>query len=218
MNPQRRSLLSAGLAAPLAGAAAVTALAPSEKRSWQNVSPRETIRRQYFPDVVLRTHEGKPARLYEDLIRDRIVTINYMYVHCTDGTCPITTHNLTRVQALLKNRVGRDIFMYSITLQPEHDSTEELSKYAKLHGVAPGWLFLRPEPKDSEMLRRRLGYFDLNPQVDAQPSSHAAMLRFGNERRQLWGTVSGMTDPKTIVRSISWVAGNEAGPGAKGPA
>jgi protein SCO1/2 len=186
MNGARRSLLMMG-------------------GEWPEHAPREVIRREYFPDVVLRTHEGKRVRLYEDLIRDRIVTLNYMYIGCTDGTCPITTHNLTRVHKLLEGRVGRDIFMYSITLDPEFDTPEALKAYARMHGCGRGWLFLAPQPRDAEMLRRRLGYYDRNPEIDALRSSHAAMLRIGNEPRQLWGTVSGIADPQTIVRSIRWV-------------
>jgi protein SCO1/2 len=203
VNAQRRAFLAVGAAAPVAGG--IAALDAPKQRAWSDVPPREVIRKQYFPDVVLRTHEGRSVRLYEDLIRDKIVTINYMYVACSDGTCPITTHNLTRVQKLLKERVGRDIFMYSITLDPEIDTPEALGKYARMHGVGPGWLFLTPAPRDAEMLRRRLGYYDLNPEVDKLRSSHAAMLRFGNERRQLWGTASGIADPEVIVRSIRWV-------------
>jgi protein SCO1/2 len=206
MNAARRSMLAMGLAAPIG--ATSTASPASQARVWEDIPARETIRRAHFPQVVLRTHEGKSVRLYEDLIRDKIVTINYMYVGCTDGTCPITTHNLTRVQKLLKGRVGRDIFMYSITLDPELDTPEVLRNYARVHGVGPGWLFLTPAARDAEMLRRRLGYYDLNPEVDKRRSSHAAMVRFGNEPRQLWGMSSGIAAPEVIVRNIQWVAGS----------
>jgi protein SCO1/2 len=69
----------------------------------------------------LTTHEGKKVKFYDDLIKDKIVIINFMYVKC-EGTCPGTTANLVKVQKLLGDRVGKDIFMYSITLKPEEDT------------------------------------------------------------------------------------------------
>lgn len=172
--------------------------------SWRRDPSREAIRKRYFPDLVLRTHEGKAALLYDDLIKDKIVIINFMYLGC-DGSCPITTANLVQVQKLLKRRVGRDLFMYSITLDPEFDTPEALAKYARSHGVGPGWLFLRAEPQHTELLRRKLGFYDRNPAVDARRSSHAGMIRFGNEPRQLWGHTSALGDPEVIAKTILWV-------------
>ncbi len=40
--------------------------------------------RDRFPDVVLKTHEGRNVRFYEDLIKDKIVMINFMYATCTE--------------------------------------------------------------------------------------------------------------------------------------
>jgi protein SCO1/2 len=194
VNESRRGWLGLGKDKP--------ASAPADTQA------RDSIRKRYFdPDIVLRTHLGGTVRLYEDLIRDKVVTINYMYVGCSDGTCPITTHNLTRVQKLLRNRVGRDIFMYSITLDPEFDSPKVLKEYARTHGAGPGWLFLTPPAESADLLRRRLGFYDRNPAVDALRSSHASMLRFGNEPKQLWGSISGIAAPEAVERAIRWVAG-----------
>ena len=167
---------------------------------------RETIRKRYFPDVVMQTHEGKTVRFYEDVIRDRIVTLNFMYVNCADGICPITTHKLQQVQKQLKARMGRDIFMYSITMDPERDTVAALRKHARSHKVGPGWLFLRASPQDTEMLRRRLGFYSRDPEVDAKKANHAAMVRYGNEPRQLWAAISAFAAPEVIARAILWVA------------
>ncbi|MGH6627144.1 MAG: SCO family protein [Burkholderiaceae bacterium] len=196
----RRTWLATAAMAPFAGTA--WAQAAGEKYAWPQVSARETIRKRYFPDIVLRTHENKSVRLYEDLIKDKFVTINFMYLNCIDGTCPVTTHNLTLVQQLLKERVGRDIFMYSITLDPEHDTPDLLNRYARSYGVGPGWLFLRAEPKDTEMIRRRLGFYARNPETDARKSNHVAMLRYGDEPRQLWGAINAMIAPRTVANAI----------------
>lgn len=38
----------------------------------------------HFPDVVLRTHDGNNVRFYEDLLKDKIVLINFMYATCEE--------------------------------------------------------------------------------------------------------------------------------------
>ena len=172
----------------------------------REATSREAIRRRYLPDVLVQTHEGKAALFYEDLVKDRIVVLNFMYLNC-ESTCPTTLHTLMDVHARLKSRVGRDIFMYSITLDPERDTVAALAKEARGHvGKRVGWHFLRASPEDTELLRRRLGFVSSDPQVDANKSAHAAMIRFGNEPRQLWSMVSGFASAKAIAKAILWVA------------
>jgi len=178
--------------------------APPTKR-WDSTPPRELIRRHYFPDVTLTTHEGKRVRLYEDLIKDRCVTFNFMYTHC-QGICSPVTTNLLRVQSILSDRVGRDIFMYSFTLKPEEDTPEVLGEYVKLRKIGPGWTFLTGTPRDLELVRRRLGFTDPDPKRDADRSNHTGMVRYGNEGLQLWAAFPGQSGAEAIAKSILWVA------------
>jgi len=115
----RKEMLATLAGAPLA----VLALA-REARAGKDETPlspaREAIRARYFPNVVLTTHEGKRVRFFDDLIRDKIAVIGLMYANC-QGVCPAITANLVKVQKLLGDRVGRDIFLYSVTVKPEED-------------------------------------------------------------------------------------------------
>jgi len=101
-------------------------------------TPRERLAERSFPNVTLTTHEGRKVKFYDDLIKDKIVIINFMYVKC-DGKCPVTTANLVEVQKLLGDRIGKDIFIYSITLKPEEDTPRVLKQYAKAYKVGKGW-------------------------------------------------------------------------------
>jgi protein SCO1/2 len=183
-------------------------------KQWSTVSPREQIRQRYFPDVQLTTHEGKRVRLYEDLIKDRIVVMNFMYAHCR-GVCIPVTANLQRVQKLLGDRVGRDIFMYSFTLAPQEDTPEVLKAYKESHDIAPGWTFLTGAPADMELLRQRLGFTDPDPVRDADRSNHTGMVRYGNEALHLWAAFPGMSKAEAIAKEILWVdrPRDSAGPG-----
>jgi protein SCO1/2 len=161
-------------------------------------------RSRYFPNYPLLTHEGKRVRFYDDLVHRRLVVFNMMYADCS-GVCPTITSNLVKVQKALGDRVGRDIFMYSITLQPEKDSADVLRTYAAHHGVGPGWLLLTGRPAEIDVIRRRLGFFDSDPKVDRDPSNHSAILRFGNEAIDSWGTCSARARPQQIVDAILWM-------------
>jgi len=165
---------------------------------------RERVRKRFLPDVPLLTQDGKKVRFYGDLIKDRIVTINFIYTRC-EGVCPGITSNLAKVQRLLGERVGLDIFMYSITLKPEEDSPRALKEYAKAHGVRPGWTFLTGSADDLELLRRKLGFTNPNPDLDKDKSQHIGNVRYGNEPLILWAACPGLASPEWIAESISWV-------------
>ncbi len=169
------------------------------------VSARDAIRTRYFPNVGLVTHESQKVRFYDDLIKGKIVIINFIKTICNDGVCPVITANLVKVQKLLGTRVGRDIFMYSITLEPETDTPAALNLYVQRYHVGPGWLFLTGRPDDIELLRRKLGFVDPDPQVDRIKSNHIGNIRYGNEALQLWAACPGLAKPEWIVESISWV-------------
>ncbi|HEX4965834.1 MAG TPA: SCO family protein [Thermoanaerobaculia bacterium] len=169
------------------------------------LSGREMMRRRYFPDVVLTTHEGKQVRFYEDLLKDKIVVLNLMYANC-QGACPVITANLARVQKILIEQGKRNISFYSLTVKPEEDTPEKLNAYAEMHNVGPGWKFLTGKPADVELLRSKLGFVDIKPQVDQNDrASHSGMVRFGNEPQAWWAACQGQANPEWIAREISYV-------------
>lgn len=206
----RREWIAASGATLLGGLAAQAQTAPAQKPApggqsqWQTISPREAFRERHLPNVVLTTHEGKKVRFYDDLMKDKIVVITMMYATC-EGVCPRITANLQKVQKLLGDRVGRDIFFYSITLKPEKDTPQVLKNHVAMHKIQPGWLFLTGDPKDIEKLRRRLGFVDPDPKVDADKSNHIGNVRYGNEALMLWAAAPGLSKASAIAESIAWV-------------
>lgn len=43
---------------------------------------RQSSFSERFPNLVLKTHEGKTVRFYDDLLAGKIVMINFMYADC----------------------------------------------------------------------------------------------------------------------------------------
>jgi len=203
-DKKRRSLVAALGAAPFVVpllAKAQTLDAPSK---FKVIDSRERIRQRYFPNLVLTSHEGKKVKFYDDLVKDKIVVFNMFYAKC-EGVCSPVTRNLVRVQNLLGDRVGKDIFFYSFSLKPKEDTVPALAHYAEMHKVKPGWLFLTGSADDMELLRRKLGFVDPDPEVDKDTSNHIGVLKYGNEPLQRWGGCPGMQAPDAIAEAISWV-------------
>jgi protein SCO1 len=204
----RRELLSMLGTAPVAAAGlqmekGAAPRAPGQ-RKWAEISPREGIRKRYFPNFSLSTHEGRQVKFYDDLIKDKMVLINFMYARCT-GICPTVMENLARVRKILGDRVGRDIFLYSFTLKPREDTVPVLAQYAEAHGLQPGWSLLTGKPEEIEVLRKNLGFYDSNPELDKDIENHIGIVRYGNEPLMRWGACPGMSEPGWIAKSVLWV-------------
>ncbi len=203
-NINRRGLLATFGTLPFAGSLVAQAQTPESAPRFKQISSRERIRQRYFPNLVLTTHEGKEVKFYDDLVKDKIVIFNMMYAKC-DGVCMPITRNLLQVQKLLGSRVGKDIFMYSFTLKPEEDTVKALKHYAHMHKVRPGWSFITGSVADMELIRRKLGYVDPDPEVDKDKSNHIGVIKYGNEPFERWGGCPGLSPPNWIVETLSWV-------------
>jgi protein SCO1 len=153
---------------------------------------------QRFPNVALRNQDSTTVRFYDDLIKNRVVMINFMFTICT-SICPRTTANLARVEELLGERLGRDVWMISVSVDPANDTPEVLRKYATRYGAKPGWSFVTGKLSDIDQIRRKLGAYD----NDGDKTQHSGVLIYGNEATGQWAAMPALADPATIVRSVT---------------
>jgi len=194
----RRHFLGLGLASAVLGSSAQASEPQSRPLS-------RAAKAGFLPNVPLIAHDGQTVRFYDDLIRDRTVLFNFFQVACSDGRCSLATANLRHVQDLLGERMGRDVFFYSISLQPEIDTQAVLSEFADAFSIRPGWLFLTGKKSDIELLRRSQGYVDPDPVRDKDLSNHIGMARYGNDRLERWGAVSLSSDADNIASTFKWL-------------
>src|SRR5215813_2052271 len=110
----------------------------------------------YFPNVPLLTQDGTTVHFYDDLLKGNAAAITVIYTSCKDE-CPLETARLVQVQRLLGDRVGKDIFFYSISSDPKRDTPAVLKAYAEKFGVGPGWLFLTGAEADLQLVAKKLG-------------------------------------------------------------
>jgi len=165
---------------------------------------RSTWGANYFPDVPLVTQDGKTVHFYTDLLKGKMVVINFIYTKCTDS-CPMETAKLAQVQRLLGDRMGRDVFFYSISIDPQRDTPAELQTYADKFHVKPGWLFLTGDKVDVELVRKKLGQAARPGENSLR--AHSTSITIGNEETGQWMQDSALDDTNYMAIMIGdWLS------------
>jgi protein SCO1/2 len=130
--------------------------------------------------------------------------MNVIYTSCTDE-CPLETMRMVQLQEILGDRVGKDIFFYSFTIDPKRDTPKALKAYAEKFGAKPGWLFLTGKEEDIKLLTRKLG---LSKGREINRDNHSANLMIGNEPTGQWMRNSALDNPRflavTIKNFLGW--------------
>jgi len=153
--------------------------------------------KDYFPNTELVNQDGQKVRFFDDLIKDKVVAINFIFTSCTDS-CPLETARLLQVQKVLGDRVGKDIFLYSISIDPETDTPEVLKKYADKFKIGPGWQFLTGNKDDITALRKSLGLF-IDGIDNGRNKDHNLSLIIGNQSTGRWMKSSPMENPYILA-------------------
>ncbi|HWM91714.1 MAG TPA: SCO family protein [Thermoanaerobaculia bacterium] len=166
----------------------------------------------YFPNVVVHAHDGRRALFQDDLLAGKTVLI-----HCLSiATEPVyrSAERLARVQPFLGDRLGRDVFFYSLTVDPERDTPRALKAFAKQVGVGPGWLLLTGAPADMELLRSLLFVSPHHHAAGPGEDCSMGLARYGNVAVGLWGSVPAQANPEWIAKRLDWIQPRErlAGP------
>lgn len=158
----------------------------------------------YFPNVVLTTHDGQQVRFFDDLIKDKVVAINFIYTSCPD-TCPLETARMLEVQRILGDRVGQDVFFYSITIDPAHDTQPVLKAFADTWGIPPGWKFLTGDADDIVLLRQKLGIRTADFRTK-DFKNHDLNLIIGNQATGRWMKRSPFENSHVLATQLgSWL-------------
>jgi len=158
----------------------------------------------YFPNVPLTTQDGERIGFY-DLIKGKTVAIELMYTSC-EYACPLETARLAQVQEMIGDRMGRDIFFYSISIDPKRDTPAVLKAYAEKYHAGPGWKFLTGKPSDIELLSRKLGLY--SPPNPKDKDGHTPTLLIGNEPSGQWTRGSALDNARLTATMIgNWFGG-----------
>ncbi|HEV7906280.1 MAG TPA: SCO family protein [Pyrinomonadaceae bacterium] len=148
----------------------------------------------YFPNHLLLTQDNKPVRFYNDMLKDKVVLINFMFTTC-QGVCSPMTANLLKVQQYLGDRVGRDINMITITVDPTTDTVRVLKDYTERFKIKPGWYFLTGKKENVDWVLYKVGGYVKNK------AEHTSMLVMGNDVTGEWVKLPAMASPADIANA-----------------
>ncbi|MEY2783895.1 MAG: hypothetical protein RL277_99 [Planctomycetota bacterium] len=156
----------------------------------------------YFPNLLLTNQDGQQLRFFDDMLKDKVVVINFIYTSCPDA-CPLETARLVEVYDLLKDWVGKEIFFYSISIDPDIDTPAVLKEYSKRFQTGPGWQFLTGSKADIRTVREKLGMIRSDEQ---SLSDHTLSLMVGNQRIGRWLKRSPMENPFMLANTLgTWI-------------
>jgi cytochrome oxidase Cu insertion factor (SCO1/SenC/PrrC family) len=148
---------------------------------------------EYFPNNVLVDHDGNSLRFFDDLLRDRLVLMHVLFTRCT-GVCPPIIQNLKNTCAILEDRLGPEVVILSITVDPEFDNVERMKAY---HDDAElpddGWLLLGGEEADVKQVLTKIGAWT------SFKEDHNGWLILGNTRTGDWRKLQAMASPLQIA-------------------
>ena len=149
----------------------------------------------YFTNTPLVNQDGETLHFYDDVIKGKVVSINFMFTSCGDS-CPLETAKLRKVQQMLGEHAGKDVHMYSITVDPDRDTPAALKAYMKKFNIGPGWQFLTGKKEDIDLIRDKLGMYS---DEEEELSDHAINFVLGNEATGQWLKRTPFDLPETLV-------------------
>ena len=162
-----------------------------------SVTTMEFNVRDGFPDVPADAHNGDCLRFYEDRIRNKAFVVNFMSIR--DEHHIAVTENLAKTIKLLGDKVGREVFVTSISVDPEYDTLERLAEFAKKYDAPDGWSFLRVQADDAATLSQRMYHFNRGAGMTSR------LVFYGNGYARVWGSYPALILPEDAASRINWV-------------
>jgi len=150
---------------------------------------------KYFSDVELINQDGEKMRFYSDVLKNKVVIINAFFSTCT-SVCPPINRNLEKIQEALGDRLGKDVFLVSISVDPETDTPTRLKEYSRRFHARPGWMFLTGKKENVDWALYKLGQY-----VETK-DDHSTVIIIGNEPKGLWKKALGLAKADELVRIV----------------
>lgn len=164
---------------------------------------------KYFTNVELINQDGETMRLYRDLLQGKVVVINTLFTECT-GICPVMSRTFQKIQEHVGDRLGRDVHLISISVDPENDTPEKLKSFAQKFDARPGWYFLTGPKENVDFALRKLGGY-----VEDR-EAHNNIVLIGNEPTALWKKALGLAPARDLLPIVDSVLQDDGGTG-EGP-
>lgn len=171
---------------------------------------REHDRKRQIPDAEVFDQDGKRVRFYSDLIKDKVVIVSFVFTTC-DLVCPMQGESLSKLQATLGERLGKDIHLVSVSTDPEGDTPERLKTWGLQFGARPGWTLVTGKKSEIDKVATAL------TGAPAVKGKHSPVVFVGSDKTGRWIRAYGLGEPARFVGLIDEVTADRAAPQKVGP-
>src|SRR5215213_9777564 len=176
--------------------------APHDHSHMTKGSEAASPAQKYFTDVELLNQNGEKVRFYTDVLKGKTVIVNAFFTTCT-SVCPPMNRSMEKIQEALGDRVGKDVFLVSITVDPETDTPARLKEYAQKFHAGRGWIFLTGKKENLDWALYKLGQYVENK------DDHKTIFIIGNEPTGLWKKAFGMANVNELVQVVESVVNDK---------
>jgi len=144
-----------------------------------------TRSKMVIPDVKVLDQDGNALNFYTDLIKDKTVAINFIFTNCTT-ICPPLAATFAKLQKEMGDRVGKDVHLISISVDPVTDTPERLKAWGAKFKAGPGWTFVTGEKPEIDKLLNALGA------AVSKREDHTPAIIIGNDTKDVWTRTYGL--------------------------
>lgn len=160
-----------------------------------STGPERSHAEKYFSDVELINQDGEKVRFYSDVLKNKVVVINTFFTTCT-SICPPMNRNFEKIQEALGDRLGKNVFLVSISVDPATDTPTRLKEYGRRFHARPGWMFLTGKKENVDWALYKLGQY-----VETK-DNHTSIFIIGNEPKGLWKKAMGLANAEELIRIV----------------
>jgi protein SCO1/2 len=168
----------------------------------QEKEPEQSAAAKWFSDVELLDQDGRKVHFYSDMLKGKTVVVNAFFTTCT-SVCPPMNRNMEKIQEALGDRLGKEVFLISITVDPATDTPTRLKEYAGKFHARPGWTFLTGKKENVDWALYKLGQY-----VETK-DDHTTVIIVGNETTGLWKKMFGMGKAAELLQIVESVANDK---------
>jgi protein SCO1/2 len=163
---------------------------------------------KWFTDVELVNQDGEKVRFYSDVLKGKTIVVNAFFTTCT-SVCPPMNRSMEKIQEAFGDRVGKDVFLVSLTVDPATDTPARLKEYAAKFHAGKGWTFLTGKKENLDWALYKLG------QYVEDKDSHKTVIIVGNEATGLWKKALGMAKVEELIQIVESVANDKGAAAAR---
>jgi len=156
-----------------------------------------------IPNVTVYDQDGRKLLFFSDLVKGKTVAINFIFTTCTT-ICPPLAATFRRIQIELGDRVGNDVRLISISVDPVTDVPARLKAFGAKFKAGPGWTFVTGSKPEIDVLLKSLGA------AVSDKNDHTPMMVVGNEPAGYWTRTYGLAPAPVLVKVITDAASKGA--------